>query len=248
MKERFLIIDDNSHDLEWMVDKLKDYFEIIATTSPKQALDIIQKETIDVVLCDYMMDDMDGITFFKEIEDLPIKKYLITGFRMDKDVQEFAKEAGVHKVMTKTLFEMENFDSDTNMERIKTLVKELDQLNELTAIAHLENTSVDYEMDSGECRGIFLKNNGEIGVQDGWFSVNSSMKIHKHANEREVFHVYEGDLTIVLQTLNGGIIKHTIKDKGTFEIPCNTPHIVSSENGCKLIAVTLPASVGYPIS
>ena len=61
-------------------------YRLLTYTSPEEALDLAHKETVDLIISDYMMPSMDGITFlgkFKEIQPQSIR-ILLTGYS-DKD-------------------------------------------------------------------------------------------------------------------------------------------------------------------
>ena len=87
-KPRVVIVDDE----EMVTVSLKNLFRLHADyrlqtyTSPDEALEVAHRETVDLIISDYMMPSMDGITFlgkFKEIQPQAIR-ILLTGYS-DKD-------------------------------------------------------------------------------------------------------------------------------------------------------------------
>src|SRR5579863_1259764 len=46
----------------------KDGYEVIKAENPRQALQILQSQPVTVVISDYMMPEMDGLTFLKSIK------------------------------------------------------------------------------------------------------------------------------------------------------------------------------------
>lgn len=54
-----LIVDDNRTNIDILLDTLHHY-DIIATLSGKEALEIVETEKIDLILLDVMMPFMDG--------------------------------------------------------------------------------------------------------------------------------------------------------------------------------------------
>ena len=87
-KPRVVIVDDE----EMVTVSLKNLFRLHADyrlqtyTSPDEALEVAHRETVDLIISDYMMPSMDGITFlgkFKKIQPQAIR-ILLTGYS-DKD-------------------------------------------------------------------------------------------------------------------------------------------------------------------
>lgn len=87
-KPRVVIVDDE----EMVTVSLKNLFRLHADyrlqtyTSPDEALKVAHRETVDLIISDYMMPSMDGITFlgkFKKIQPQAIR-ILLTGYS-DKD-------------------------------------------------------------------------------------------------------------------------------------------------------------------
>ena len=87
-KPRVVIVDDE----EMVTVSLKNLFRLHADyrlqtyTSPDAALEVAHRETVDLIISDYMMPSMDGITFlgkFKKIQPQAIR-ILLTGYS-DKD-------------------------------------------------------------------------------------------------------------------------------------------------------------------
>ena len=67
-KPRVLLIDDEPDILEVMSMMLtRDGFEISLAASGEEALGILKSHVFDVVVCDFMMPKMDGITMLKKV-------------------------------------------------------------------------------------------------------------------------------------------------------------------------------------
>jgi DNA-binding NtrC family response regulator len=67
-KPRVLLIDDEPDILEVMSMMLtRDGFEISLAASGEEALGILKSHVFDVVVCDFMMPKMDGITMLKQV-------------------------------------------------------------------------------------------------------------------------------------------------------------------------------------
>ncbi|MFB6215839.1 MAG: response regulator, partial [Candidatus Aenigmatarchaeota archaeon] len=90
-----LLVDDETALLEQekiFLNKKIDNFSVETTTSPRKALDLLDKESFDAVVSDYEMPEMDGLDFLKTVredrqDDIPF--IIFTG----KGREEVAMEA-----------------------------------------------------------------------------------------------------------------------------------------------------------
>lgn len=76
-QKRILLIDDDPN----LVLLIKDYlelrgYEVFTADNGRQALDSLEKEVPDLVICDVMMPEMDGYTFVKQLRDNPRMSWL----------------------------------------------------------------------------------------------------------------------------------------------------------------------------
>lgn len=122
----------------------------------------------------------------------------------------------------------------------------LSKMRTLNSIAKIEDNSVTYEMEKGSCIGVCIMHVENVAIQEAVMSPDSQMKAHNHEHEEEIIIVVYGDVLVVTGSSTGGIKETRIIDNGVIVIPPNTNHAVSSQNGCKLIGITVPASNGYP--
>ena len=90
---KILIVDDNQSNRELLERRLKKYgFTCVQASGGKEALNILKKEDIDLILLDVLMPDMNGIEVLNEIRnsdlqpDLPV--IMVSGF---DDVRSVAK-------------------------------------------------------------------------------------------------------------------------------------------------------------
>jgi two-component system, chemotaxis family, chemotaxis protein CheY len=78
--------------------------EFVDAGDGKQALDVISKNDIDLILCDWNMPNMSGIEFIKTLSSLGLKKkipiVMITTEGSDSKKSE-AKESGADGYLTK---------------------------------------------------------------------------------------------------------------------------------------------------
>lgn len=66
---KILLVDDEPDNLALLYRTLRGKYEITKTTSPIEALDILSKTHIDLVISDHKMPEMDGVEFLKRVYD-----------------------------------------------------------------------------------------------------------------------------------------------------------------------------------
>ena len=72
MTARVLVVDDNLANIKLLEARLMaEYFEVLTATGGQQALEICDRERVDVVLLDVMMPGMDGLQTLAAIRELP---------------------------------------------------------------------------------------------------------------------------------------------------------------------------------
>lgn len=68
VKPKVLLIDDDENLLRSIVRLLRSFYEITTVTGAKQALTILETETFPVIISDYKMAGMDGLTLLSKIK------------------------------------------------------------------------------------------------------------------------------------------------------------------------------------
>jgi len=109
---KIMLIDDD----EWIRDAMRIFFEYegcaLATfETAEEALQALDGQRFDIIIADYKLPGMDGITFFKRLDmpgDSPIK-ILITAYH-SRTVAEMTREAGIHALIEKP-FQPETIES-----------------------------------------------------------------------------------------------------------------------------------------
>ena len=66
---KILIVDDEEDNLALLYRTLRGKYEILKTTSPLQALEILKERHVDLVLSDHKMPEMDGVELLKRVYD-----------------------------------------------------------------------------------------------------------------------------------------------------------------------------------
>jgi DNA-binding NtrC family response regulator len=83
--------------------QLETAYRVLTFTSPVEALDITEGEWIDVVIADFMMPDMDGITFLKAVRKKrpAATRILLTGSAEKEHALRAINEAGLYYYLEK---------------------------------------------------------------------------------------------------------------------------------------------------
>ena len=100
---KILLIDDD----EWIRDSLRLFFEaegcqISALETAEEGLEALHCENYDIIISDFKLPGMDGLTFFEQIQTKHTSaiKILITAYK-SKEVVSQAKKIGVQSLIAK---------------------------------------------------------------------------------------------------------------------------------------------------
>ncbi|MCD4806903.1 MAG: response regulator [Methanococcoides sp.] len=121
---RILVVDDDRKNVELMEAYLSPDYEMIPAYRGKEALEILEKEEIDLVLLDVMMPDMKGYEVcvkLKENENTQFIPIIIVSALSRRKDRIQGLEAGADEFLTKPIDQIE----------LKTRVKSLLRLKEL---------------------------------------------------------------------------------------------------------------------
>lgn len=64
---RILLVDDEPDNLALLYRTLRGKYDLLKTTSPLEALKILEKEKVDIVISDHKMPEMDGVEFLRRV-------------------------------------------------------------------------------------------------------------------------------------------------------------------------------------
>lgn len=106
MEKKILVIDDEIDVVEFQRSYLtRRGFTVFTATDSKLALEILQKESPQVVFCDCRIDDdADGLMILEQAKKInpDIIFFLITGF-IDKEIEKKGLALGVKEILAKPL-------------------------------------------------------------------------------------------------------------------------------------------------
>lgn len=101
--KKILLVDDD----EWIRDSLTVYFDtegchILAVETAEEGLELLKQENWDIILTDYKLPGIDGLTFSKKTQEIrpDAIKILITAYK-SKEVVSEARSAGIQDLIDK---------------------------------------------------------------------------------------------------------------------------------------------------
>ncbi len=101
--KKILLVDDD----EWIRDSLTVYFStegchILAVETAEEGLELLKQEDWDIILTDYKLPGIDGLTFSKKIQEIrpDAIRILITAYK-SKEVVSEAVSAGIQDLIDK---------------------------------------------------------------------------------------------------------------------------------------------------
>ncbi len=129
MTARVLVVDDILSNVKLLEARLTaEYFEILTAYSGREALDIIARERIDIVLLDVMMPGMDGFEVCRRIKQSEktahIPVVMVTALDQPSD-KVHGLEAGADDFLTKPVDDIALVTRVKNLARLKVLSDEM---------------------------------------------------------------------------------------------------------------------------
>lgn len=98
-----LVVDDEVRSLESLARILGEDFEVHTSSSVVEANRILEKEWIQVVLCDQRMPDQSGVEFLKTVRARwpEIIRMIVSGYTDSHDIIDGINDAGIYQYITK---------------------------------------------------------------------------------------------------------------------------------------------------
>lgn len=102
-KYSLLYVDDEATNLRVFKSNFRKFFNVFTTTSPFDAIEILNDNDIQVIVTDQRMPEMTGTEFLEKI--LPqypdVIKIILTGFTDIEAIRDGINRCGIHKYITK---------------------------------------------------------------------------------------------------------------------------------------------------
>ncbi len=129
MSARILVVDDVAANVKLLEARLSaEYFEVLTANGGPEALNIVSREKIDVILLDVMMPGMDGFEVCRRLKADPntqhIPVVMVTALDLPSDKVE-GLEAGADDFLTKPVDEVALMTRVKNLARLKVLTDEM---------------------------------------------------------------------------------------------------------------------------
>jgi two-component system, cell cycle response regulator len=129
MTARVLVVDDILANVKLLEARLTaEYFEVLTAHSGKEALDILARERVDVVLLDVMMPGMDGFEVCRIIKQTAriahVPVIMVTALDQPSDKVQ-GLDAGADDFLTKPVDDIALITRVKNLARLKVLADEL---------------------------------------------------------------------------------------------------------------------------
>ncbi len=128
MSARVLVVDDVMPNVRLLAAKLtREYFDVLTAYNGQQALDLVKKESPDIVLLDVMMPGMDGFEVCQRIrsdpETMHIPVVMVTAL---SDISDRVRglEAGADDFLTKPVNDIALFARVRSLVRLKMMMDE----------------------------------------------------------------------------------------------------------------------------
>ncbi len=108
MKERLLLVDDEDDILDFLERVFRKEYILYRASSGKEALEIIQREPIDILITDQKMPEMTGLELLAEMRKVladydRIIKILLSGYADVPEIVKAVEEYRIHQYMVKPI-------------------------------------------------------------------------------------------------------------------------------------------------
>jgi len=100
-----LLVDDE----DMVVTSIKSFltleteYDVVAFTSPREALDYVKEHKVDLIVSDYLMPDIDGIEFLARVKDIQPEatRVLLTGYADKENAIKAINDVGLYQYIEK---------------------------------------------------------------------------------------------------------------------------------------------------
>ncbi|AAL02859.1 PleD family two-component system response regulator [Rickettsia conorii] len=251
-----LVVDDIEPNIKLLTAKLlKEYYTVLTANSGKEALAILKKEKIDIILLDVMMPEMDGCEVCKTIKTDPetthIPVVMVTALS-DIDDRVKGLEAGADEFLTKPINDTALFVRLKSLSRMKSLIDELKLRNSTNALLGVINIEMH---DTFADKKILLINDDVVqakNIKQMLLKLTQNVKVISNSDELDIINEYTPDLVIISSTLeNDDPLRISVILRGKAEISGVVIILQIDEDGMPLVVKGIELGINdyfvYPI-
>jgi DNA-binding NtrC family response regulator len=171
-----LIVDDDDISLSVLSEMLeRNGMKCVVASNGSEALDILSNSNVDIILADYMMPVMDGITLYKEVraKRLPIPFVILTGYGsvdnavdcMKLGVYDYIqKPCDLNRVLTTVHRAINHFKLREENKRLKSLIKGQFNFQDIVTVAPAMTDALKLAAKVAMIPGATVAIYGESGV------------------------------------------------------------------------------------
>ncbi|WP_032139449.1 PleD family two-component system response regulator [Rickettsia tamurae] len=251
-----LVIDDIETNIKLLTAKLlKEYYTVLTANSGKEALAILKKGKIDIILLDVMMPEMDGFEVCKTIKTDPetthIPVVMVTALS-DIDDRVKGLEAGADEFLTKPINDTALFVRLKSLSRMKSLIDELKLRNSTNALLGVTNIEMH---DTFADKKILLINDDVVqtkNIKQMLLKITQNVKVISNSDELDIINEYTPDLVIISSMLeNDDPLRISVILRGKAEISGVVIILQIDEDGMPLVVKGIELGINdyfvYPI-
>ncbi|MCC8467679.1 MAG: PleD family two-component system response regulator [Rickettsia endosymbiont of Eriopis connexa] len=251
-----LVVDDIETNIKLLTAKLlKEYYTVLTANSGKEALAILKKGKIDIILLDVMMPEMDGFEVCKTIKTDPetthIPVVMVTALS-DIDDRVKGLEAGADEFLTKPINDTALFVRLKSLSRMKSLIDELKLRNSTNALLGVTNIEMH---DTFADKKILLINDDVVqakNIKQMLLKITQNVKVISNSDELDIINEYTPDLVIISSTLeNEDPLRISVILRGKVEISGVVIILQIDEDGMPLVVKGIELGINdyfvYPI-
>lgn len=117
-----LVVDDNRGVLEFLVLLLSKHgYNVIGTGSGRECIDIVRRQTVDLIISDVMMPELNGLQLCQELKGVaPLTPVILLTARDDMATRAAAMDLGVSEFVTKPV------NNNDLLNRVRTQLRNLE--------------------------------------------------------------------------------------------------------------------------
>lgn len=131
LRPMILIVDDEKRSVETIARILSDEFEVKTAADGAEALAILEREWIQVVISDQRMPEMSGVELLTRVRERwpDVMRIVVTGYTDVQDTIRAINEAGIYHFLAKPWHPDELLQTVRNAVHVHTLQREYDRLS-----------------------------------------------------------------------------------------------------------------------